>query len=97
MRGWKLLQWGAAFIAVAVLLVWALQGMHVFTKQQRKVVHREEDPLFGTVRERVEWQPDFRLGLDIAGPVAVAAGAAAALGWWRARKASARRMSHNHE
>jgi|GEM_PF-995471 len=96
MRGWKLLQWAAAFIAVTVLLVWALQGMHIFTKQYRKVVHREGDPVFGTVRERVEWQPDFRLGLDIAGPVALVAGAAAVLGWWRARRMLARRMSHNH-
>lgn len=86
MRGWELLRWLGAFVAVLVMAVWLAQGAHIFTKDKRMVVHTEYDPLFGTTRQRVEWRPDFRLGLDIAGPLAALGVGAWVLGWWKSRK-----------
>lgn len=86
MRGWKLLQWVGAFLAVSVLTLWLVQGAHIFTKDRQLQVFRERDPLFGTERERVEWEPGFWIGLDIAGPLAAAGIGAWFLGWWQRRR-----------
>ncbi|MEN3026824.1 MAG: hypothetical protein ABDH31_03830 [Chlorobiota bacterium] len=86
MRGWKLLQWLGVLVAVSTISLWLLHGGHIFTKDRQMVVHRESDPIFGTTRERVEWRPDFRLGLDVAGPLVAAGIGAWLLGWWRQRR-----------
>lgn len=86
------MQWFGAFIVVLTAAIWLAHGGHVFTKDRRMVVHREADPIFGTTRERVEWQPDFRLGLDIAGPLVAVGTGMWFLGWWRQRRRSI--MSH---
>ncbi len=91
MRGWELARWGGLFLCVAALTVWVIHGGHIFTKDKQMVVHREYDPIFDVMRERIEWQPALRLGLDIAGPVAaVGFGLWAAGGWLRRRKKSHR-------
>ncbi|GBD07691.1 hypothetical protein HRbin21_01522 [bacterium HR21] len=86
MRGWKLLQWVGAFIAVSVLALWLVHGANIFTKDRQMRVYREADPIFGTQREHVVWEPGIWIGLDLAGPLAAAGIGAWLVGWWRQRR-----------
>lgn len=86
MRGWELVRWLGLFLCLATLAVWIVHGGHIFTKDKQMVVHREYDPLFGVTRERIEWQPGFRLGLDIAAPVAIGGLGVWLVGWWLRRR-----------
>jgi hypothetical protein len=86
MRKWELLQWVGALVAFAAVGLWIAHGGHVFTKDKQMVVHREQDPIFGTTRERVEWRSTFRLGLDIAAPVAAIGGGLWLLSRWQLRR-----------
>ncbi len=83
---WKLLQWVGAFLTLSSLALWLMHGAHVFTQQRHMRVYREADPIFGTERERVEWVPGLRLGLDILGPLAAAGLGLWVWGWWRQRR-----------
>ena len=79
---WKTLSIVAIVLVVGIGIRWGMDGAQVFTKNKEQVVTK--DPMFGT--ETVTWKPDFRLGLDIAGPSVVILLGIGVYGVYRSRK-----------
>jgi hypothetical protein len=66
---WKVLIALFAVIALAAMGTWAAHGSNILTKDKTQVVVKTVNPNFGTEEEHIEWKDEFRLGLDIAGPI----------------------------
>jgi hypothetical protein len=64
----KLLILCCALIALALGL-WIWHGSNIYTKDKVKVVVVTKNPDFGTEEERIEWKDEFRVGLDVIGPI----------------------------
>ncbi len=67
---WKICIALFAVIAVSALGTWVAHGSNILTKDKTQVVVKTVNPNFGTEEEHIEWKDEFRLGLDIAGPIA---------------------------
>ncbi|MCS6807255.1 MAG: hypothetical protein RML40_00325 [Bacteroidota bacterium] len=68
---WKILAGVWLSIAIAIMSTWLAHGSHIFTKDKVQVVTKRLNPTFGVEEEIIEWQPQFRLGLEYAAPSAV--------------------------
>ena len=89
MSRWNLIV-GLAFVLILGLAVkWYVDGCQVFTKDARQVVVR--DDLFGT--NNVEWEKGVRVGLDLAGPTALALAVLGGFGIHRGRQAHGKRKT----
>ena len=58
-----------AVIAIAAMGTCVAHGSNILTKDKTQVVVKTVNPNFGTEEEHIEWKDEFRLGLDIAGPI----------------------------
>jgi hypothetical protein len=67
---WRIIAIVSAAITLAVAGVWVAHGGQTLTKNKVQVVVKTKNSDFGTEEEHIEWKDEFRLGVDIAGPVA---------------------------
>ena len=89
MSRWNVIACLAFVLILGLAAKWYVDGCQVFTKDARQVVVR--DDLFGT--NNVRWEEGVRLGLDLAGPAALALAVLGGFGLHRGRQANGKRKT----
>ncbi len=79
---WKAMTTVSFILILGIGARWYADGAQIFTKTARQVAVR--DSLFGT--ESVQWEAGLWVGLDFAGPAALALAALGAFGGFKAHR-----------
>ena len=79
---WRVVSSVALVLLIAIVALWLVDGMQVYTKTARQNTVRDE--LFGT--DSVRWEEGLWIGLDVVGPGGAVLVAIALFGLVRSRR-----------